>query len=257
MQLFFKNDLATPYTLGISSGSILFIILGLKFGIDFKFMTFHSSMFLSSIGAIFIFFLLFKISSSKNNFLDTILLIGIGLNIFFSSAMMLIQYFSNMTELYHITHWLVGSIEINSLYYYIPTMISFLLSTILIFREAPSIDLLSVNTQLAIDRGVDIRKITIKIFFMQAITLGTLLPFTGPIAFVGLIIPNIVRLFIKKGIKYIYIATSIIGINFILLVHFISMRIKSDQIIPIGIITSILGAIFLVLSLTYSNRSSY
>lgn len=249
MQLIFKNNLATPYTLGISSGAVFFILLGSKFGIDFRILGISSSLISSIAGTLLILFILLKFLPKRANIFNTTLLIGIALNIFFSSAMMLIQYYSSSSELYQMTHWLVGSIEIINIINLIPTLIFWLIFTFFIIKYAPEIDLMSINTQLASDRGIDIKKIGKIIIILQAFTLGALIPFTGPIAFVGLIVPNIIRIFIHSGVKTLFFYTVITGANFMLLAHFLSMRIKNNEIIPVGIITAIIGAVFLIVSL--------
>ena len=94
-----------------------------------------------------------------------------------------------------------------------------------------------------------IKKIAKIIIILQAFSLGALIPFTGPIAFVGLIIPNIVRIFIHSGVKTLLYYSVLGGANFMLLAHFLSMRVKSGEIIPVGIITAIVGAVFLIVSL--------
>ncbi len=108
---------------------------------------------------------------------------------------------------------------------------------------------MSINTQLALDRGINVKKIGKTIIILQAFSLGALIPFTGPIAFVGLIVPNIIRIFIHSGIKTLVYYTIISGANFMLLAHLLSMRVKSGEIIPVGIITAIIGALFLIISL--------
>jgi len=249
MQLIFKNNLATPYTLGISSGSVFFILIGVKLGLDFKFIGINSSLISSILGTWLILFILLKFLPKRANIFNTTLLIGIALNIFFSSAMMLIQYYSNSSELYQMTHWLVGSIEIINMINLLPTLIFWLIFIFFIIKYAPEIDLMSINTQLALDRGINVKKIGKTIIILQAFSLGALIPFTGPIAFVGLIVPNIIRIFIHSGIKTLVYYTIISGANFMLLAHLLSMRVKSGEIIPVGIITAIIGALFLIISL--------
>lgn len=249
MQLIFKNNLATPYTLGISSASVFFILIGVKLGLDFKFLGINTSLISSIFGTLLILFILLKFLPKRANIFNTTLLIGIALNIFFSSAMMLIQYYSNSSELYQMTHWLVGSVEIINIINFLPTLIFWLIFILFIIKYAPEIDLMSINTQLALDRGINIKKIGKIIIILQAFSLGALIPFTGPIAFVGLIVPNIIRIFIHSGVKTLLYYTIIAGANFMLLAHLLSMRVKNGEIIPVGIITAILGALFLIISL--------
>jgi len=249
MQLLFKNNLATPYTLGISSGAVFFILIGAKFGIDIKFFSEGSPLVYSISGTLLILIILLKFLPKRASVFNTTLLIGIALNIFFSSAMMLLQYYSSSSELYQMTHWLVGSIEIIDKIDLLPTIIFWIFLVIYVIKFAPEIDLLSINSQLALDRGIDIKKIAKIIIILQAFSLGALIPFTGPIAFVGLIIPNIVRIFIHSGVKTLLYYSVLGGANFMLLAHFLSMRVKSGEIIPVGIITAIVGAVFLIVSL--------
>jgi iron complex transport system permease protein len=147
------------------------------------------------------------------------------------------------------THWLVGSIEIIDKLNLLPSIIFWLIFIFFIIKYAPEIDLMSINTQLAMDRGINVKKIAKIIIILQAFSLGALIPFTGPIAFIGLIIPNVIRIFIHSSIKTLLYYTIIGGANFMLLAHFLSMRIKSGEIIPVGIITAVIGAIFLIISL--------
>ena len=168
MQLLFKNNLATPYTLGISSGAVFFILIGAKFGIDIKFFSEGSPLVYSISGTLLILIILLKFLPKRASVFNTTLLIGIALNIFFSSAMMLLQYYSSSSELYQMTHWLVGSIEIIDKIDLLPTIIFWIFLVIYVIKFAPEIDLLSINSQLALDRGIDIKKIAKIIIILQA-----------------------------------------------------------------------------------------
>ncbi len=254
IQLFFKNDLATPYTLGISSAGIFGLIIGLKFNINYEFAFIDMNFVFSTVGSFVLLIFLFKLAPKNSSFIYFILLIGISLNIFFNSAIMLVQYFSNMAELYQITHYLIGSIEQTQTIKLILPLFFLILQTIFIFYYAPFIDLISVNHEMAVQRGVNVKKIFYIILFFQSLTLGAILPITGPVAFVGLIIPNLIRILFKEGIKKLYIITLIAGGNFLLFCYLISINILNGQILPIGIITSIFGSIFLIVFIFFGNK---
>ncbi|MBN2694825.1 iron ABC transporter permease [bacterium] len=242
MQLIFQNRLATPYTLGVSSAGVFIFLLGLKIsGVGWPIF--------STFGTLLSLFILLYFAPKKNSFLHTLLLLGVALNIFFSSATLLLHYFSDKSELYQMTHWMIGSIEQYDYYKLIAPTISLIFQTFLFFKYKNQLDLISFNPQLAQDRGVKVRKIVNIILFSQALSLGTILPITGPIAFVGLVVPNSIRLIFRGSVFSIYMLSLLGGVNFLLLASFLSLRVIPDTILPVGVLTSTIGALFLIISI--------
>ncbi len=242
MQLVFQNRLATPYTLGVSSAGVFIFLLGLKVsGVGWPIF--------STVGTLLSLFILLYFAPKKNSFLHTLLLLGVALNIFFSSATLLLHYFSNQSELYQMTHWMIGSIEHYEYSKLISPALALIFQTFIFFKYRNQMDLISFNPNLAQDRGVNVKKIINIILFSQALSLGSILPITGPIAFVGLVVPNSIRLLFKGSVLSIYTLSFFGGVNFLLLASFLSLRVIPETVLPVGVLTSIVGAFFLIISI--------
>lgn len=249
MQILFKNDLATPYTLGISSGSVFALMIGIQF------FNITSPIF-SLLGALLLLWVLYRIIPGDHLFIHRVLLIGIGLNIFFSSGMMLLHYFADMRTLYRLVHWLVGSIQPQPLLEMVPIWVVLILEAIYIIRIGPKLDLIGINHTLAQQRGISVTQIYKTLLIFQGVLLGLLLPLTGPVAFIGLIIPNVIRLAVTGSVKKLFFLSVWGGALFLVLAHWLSMRLLPGEVLPVGVITAVIGSLFLIITVGRQGRTA-
>lgn len=241
MQTLFNNPLAGPYVLGINSGSSLFVALSIMTGIPF----FTSELGLISnalIGA-FIFGLIILFFSRMVKTQVSLLLVGLMLGAFISAFVSLLQSVSNAQELKIFTLWALGSLQKVS-FEQLPIIIAVALIGILsVFLIVKPLNILVLGETEAKLLGVNIRKTRLIIIAITAILTGLVTAFCGPIAFVGLAVPNLVRILFKtQNHSLLVFASLLFGGMFILICDIIIQFLEPYFMLPINVLTSMIGA---------------
>ena len=256
-QNIFKNSLATPYTLGISSGASAGVVIAIKLNISFLFLGFSSRSLFGFLGALFSIFLIISIAKLVRSFsIYTLLMSGIAINFFFSSLVAITLYLFDFTQTISILRWLLGGIEPVKYTELIFLTIIFFFYVIFIFIIKNQLLISSIGDEFAISKGLDIKKFRLLIFFIVSIITGILVTVTGPIGFVGLIVPHISRLIYKNNMNLNILITTLLGGLFLSYADFIARILIPPVEIPVGIITSLIGAPFFIFVLITSLRNN-
>ena len=245
LQAMFRNPLATPFTLGISSGAAFGAAIYVLFASALKFR--FGSIIFSFTGSLSAVFLVYGLTKIKKGFsVGTMLLAGVIMNFFFSSLILFLQYLSNFTESFKIVRWMMGSIEVTGF----QTPLVFLIFTVtgiaIIASQHLNLNLMSISDEIAIARGVDVLKSRKLIFFATSIMVAVVVAYCGPIGFVGLMSPHICRLLIGYDHKYLIGSSVLFGGAFLTLCDTFARTLIAPAIIPVGVITSMLGGPFFV-----------
>lgn len=257
MQTLFRNPLAGPYVLGLSSGSSLgvaFVILGA--GILPGFL---SEILLSSFGIIIAsclgslsVLLLVLLVSSKLRDTMSVLIVGLMFSSFAGAIVSVLTYFSTAEQLQKFTFWSLGSIGNLSWNNIIFLSNAVLIGLILSLFSIKSLDALLLGENYARSLGLNIKKSRLVIIFATSILAGSITAFAGPIAFVGLAVPHLAKLlFQTSNHKILFFGTILIGAIIMLFCDMVSQMPAMDFTLPINAITSIVGApvvIWLLLS---------
>lgn len=254
-QGFFRSPLADSSMLGVSSGGAFGAALVSSFGASFSSFSGNFLTFGAFLGAMVSVFCVFLISSSKsaNREPMRLLLAGTAISVFFSAmnqSLLLIRD----KELYKMTMWTLGSFNgkgFNELkIILLPSIVSF----VLMFFCIKPLDIIASGNQTAATLGLNTKKTQVLCFVTGSLAAATAVCAGGIIGFVGLICPHIVRLISGSSYKKILPLSFLFGACFLCLVD-IFCRILANPIeIPIGIITSILGAPFFIFILVKNKR---
>ncbi len=248
MQTLFRNPLAGPYVLGLSSGSCLgvaFVILGAGL-----LPAFLAEILLSSYGIIlasclgsFLVLLLIILVSRRLRDTATVLIVGLMFSSFASAIVSVLTYFGSAEQLQKFTFWSMGSLG-NLSWDSI-----FILSTAVIFGLVLSmlsikpLDALLLGENYATSMGLNIKKTRYIIIIATSILAGSITAFAGPIAFVGLAVPHLSKLlFQTSNHKILFWSTIFIGAIIMLFCDMVSQLPGFDFTLPINAITSIIGA---------------
>lgn len=249
MQTLFKNALAGPYVLGISSGSSLFVALCTMTGIPFlqSNMGIVGGAFIGALvfGAIILFFSFFIHSSVS------LLLVGLMLGSFTGSLISILEATSSAGELKSFTMWTMGSLQ-NVQFSDLGLLFAlFIPALIALFFLSKPLNVLLLGDQEAQQLGLNIKTVRVVCISVTALFTGLITAFCGPIAFVGLAVPNMSRiLFRTQNHRILLPANLLIGSSFILLGDILIQLLESSIILPINVFTSLLGApivIFIIL----------
>lgn len=243
MQTLFRNPLAGPFVLGISSGAsfgVAILILGATW-LPLS-LTGFTSVTAAFLGA---FTVLMVVLVLSRNLKDTssLLILGLMFGSAVSAGVSLLQYFGNAEEIQGYLFWTFGSlsgVNWSELQLFIPTIITGSLLTFLLARK---LDLLILGTDYAISSGLNLKRTRLIIIFLTSLLAGTTTAFCGPIAFIGIAIPHIARLiFNTSNHRQLIPLVMIIGAIVMLLCDMAAQLPGSAQTIPINVVTSLFGA---------------
>ena len=245
MQTLFNNPLAGPYVLGINSGASLFVAFSIMTGIPF----FTSTLGITAnalIGA-FVFGLIILFFSRFLRAQISLLLVGLMLGSFTSALVSIAQTVSQADELKVYTLWALGSLQKVEFQHLMPILGVFMVGIVLTFFVAKSLNILVIGEENAKLLGVNIKRARLFIIALTALFTGLITAFCGPIAFVGLAVPNLVRMILKtQSHVTLIISSALVGAIFILLCDICIQLIEPHFLIPINIFTSLIGAPFVV-----------
>ncbi len=246
-QAMFRNPLATPFTLGVAGGASLGAAIYVRFGLLFSIMGIAGVSISALTGAVLSILLVYGLTRIKSGFsTTTMLLAGVAISFFFSSLILFIQYMSNFTLSFRIMHWLMGGLEVvgfGSVLDMTPFVIS---GSVIILYLTHELNLMTVGEDIAISRGVDIGKTKRVLFFATSLMVGGVVAISGPIGFVGIMVPHICRLLIGTDHRYLTPATFLFGGIFLTVCDILARTLISPAEIPVGIITALLGGPFFV-----------
>lgn len=245
MQTLFNNPLAGPYVLGISSGSSLFVAFSFMTGIPLLSSDFGTVG--SALMGAFLFGLIIMGFSTIVRSHVSLLLIGLMLGSFTSAVVYILQTVSSAEELKAFTMWSMGSlqhVELQKIPLVLVLFILGLLGSLLLIKPLNALVIGERDARLL---GIRVRTVRLLIIAITALLTGLITAYCGPIAFVGLAIPNLVRiLFRTQQHGVLLLASALIGALFLLVSDTILQLLESTIYIPINAFTSLIGAPFVV-----------
>jgi iron complex transport system permease protein len=260
MQTLFRNPLAGPYVLGLSSGSSLgvaFVILGAGIlpGMLSTFLISSYGIILAScLGSFSVLLLVLLISKYLRDTM-TILIAGLMFSSFAGAIVSVLSYFSSAEKLQKFTFWSMGSIGNLSWQNIILLAFAVVLGLLLSLFSLKALDALLLGENYAKSLGLDLKKSRHIIILATSILAGSITAFAGPIAFVGLAVPHLSKLlFQTSNHRILFWSTLFIGAIIMLFCDLISQMPGFDFTLPINAITSIVGAPVVIWLLVRKNR---
>ncbi len=240
-QTIFRNPMGTPFTLGVASGATLFTAIGILLG----FSTFIASF--AFAGSLLTIVLLFALGKRfGGNQTSSLLLVGIALSFFYSASLMILFFISNLEESYEIVRFTMGSLDIVGFTNIWLILIASLALLLVVLRYKKEFHLLLTSYEFAILKGVNVKKINYILLFTVSVAVGICVSIAGPIGFVGLIVPHIIKIIYQKTAHQLILPIFFYGGIFLVICDFIARNLGSSSDIPIGVVTSFLGAPFFI-----------
>ena len=255
MQTLFRNPLAGPYVLGISSGASFgaaLVVLGA--GAAGLIATWSIAL-AAWAGAGLVMLLLLYVSFRIRNVM-TILILGIMFSSGLAAVISIMQYFSQASALKSFIIWSMGSlgnVTGNQLRIMALAVLPLLLFSLLYIKVLNG---LMLGEEYAVSMGISIRRTRVVILAVTSILAGTITAFCGPIGFIGIAVPHITRFLIRKSDHRILLPlTMVTGMVILVMSDLISQLPGSDRVLPINAVTSIIG-IPVVIWLVVLNRKT-
>jgi iron complex transport system permease protein len=260
MQTLFRNPLAGPYVLGLSSGSSLgvaFVILGagiLPLSLADFLLSSYGIILASCLGSFMVLLLVLTISKFLRDTM-TILIAGLMFSSFASAIVSILTYFSSAEKLQKFTFWSMGSIGNISWPNIIILFIAICIGLLISLFSIKSLDGLLLGENYAKSLGLKIKKSRRMIILATSILAGSITAFAGPIAFIGLAVPHLSKLIFQTSNHLVlFWGTIIIGAIIMLFCDMVSQMPGFDFTLPINAITSIVGAPIVIWLLVRKNR---
>ena len=248
MQTLFKNPMADPYVLGLSSGSSLGVALVVLGGGLFplavkQYFTSSLALVLASVlGSLLVLFIILLVSRKVRDTM-TLLIVGLMFGSFAGALVGVLSYFSSAEELKKFTFWSLGSLGNLTWQNILVMFLSILVGLLLSFRYLKTLNALLLGENYAQSLGVNIKRSRVLIILATAILSGTCTAFAGPIAFVGLAIPHITKMIFKSSNHFcLFFGNLLLGAIILLVCDSVCQLPGDSFILPINAITSIVGA---------------
>ena len=248
MQTLFRNPLAGPYVLGLSSGSSLgvaFVILGagaLPLVLSDFLLSSYGIIIASCLGSFAVLMLVLLISKFLRDTM-TILIAGLMFSSFAGAIVSVLSYFSSAEKLQKFTFWSLGSIGNLSWQNIYLLMVAVFIGLLFSVFSIKSLDALLLGENYAKSLGLNIKKSRRLIILATSILAGSITAFAGPIAFIGLAVPHVAKLiFQTSNHRILFWSTILIGAIIMLFCDMVSQMPGCNFTLPINAITSIVGA---------------
>jgi iron complex transport system permease protein len=242
-QALLRNPLASPDTLGVSAGASLGAMAAITF--DARFTAFGLSpvtiaSFVGSIGALVI---VYGVAAARRRGASTLVLLlgGVAVQALLSAIIAFVQYLADFAQTYRNVRWLMGSLDVVS---YAPIAAAAVPLGVALFGVATlprALDLISVGSESASARGVDVARMERIALVSASLATGAAISLAGPVAFIGIIVPHLVRLLVGSSHRIVIPASALFGATFLIGCDLIARTIISPLELPVGIVTAIIG----------------
>lgn len=254
MQGMFKNPMADPGILGISTGAALGATLAIVTGVQKLVWGIGIVTIAAFAGALLTTFLIYSIARVGNKIPTiTLLLSGVAVSFLFSSMITMLMVF-NREQIENIVLWTMGSIAAanwRQVWLLAPIVLT---GTVIIMTYARDLNLMATGDETAQSLGVEVEKAKKVLLVVSAVLVGACVSVSGIIGFVGLIIPHMVRLLLGSDHRSVLPFSAVGGALFMVICDTLARNLVPPAEMPVGAITSLFGAPFFIYLLIKSKK---
>jgi ABC-type Fe3+-siderophore transport system permease subunit len=257
LQALLRNPLAEPYTLGISSGASLAAVLAIRLGIEHAFGAagIGGAAMVGAAGTLIVVWRLARIG--KHLPPATLVLAGITMSMFCSSASVLIQYTSDFTELTHMLTWMIGGMETVRLVTVGYAALPIGGGLVVLMLYARELNALAAGPEVAASLGVAVGRTQTVIFGIASLLVGAAIAVVGPIGFIGLIVPHALRAMLGPDHRLLLPASMFGGAAMLALFDTLARTVVPLHHLPTGAVTAVLGVpLFVVILVGQKQRAA-
>ena len=241
----FKNPMADPFVLGVSSGAALGASIGIVLHFDTRFLGMSGTTVLAFAGAFLTILLVYNISKvGKKVPVSTLLLSGIAVSQTLSAAMSVIMIM-NKQSMDQIMFWTMGSLNGKGWNQIVSVLPYSILGILLLFTTCRELDIMLTGEDAAIQLGVNVEFLKKKVLFAATVITAAVISVTGIIGFVGLVVPHIVRMITGPKHRTLMPLSLIFGGTFLIICDTAARSLAVWEV-PVGIITSLCGGPFFI-----------
>ncbi len=252
MQTYFRNSLAGPSILGISTGAGLGVALvtmsASLFGVDF-FLNGYSLTIASVLGSILVLLIVLLLSYRIGSGV-LLLIAGVLLSSFIGAFLMILQYFTNPEDVQKYLLWTMGSTTTTSLFDAVLLLVIVIVGVFFTFFLIQPLNALMLGEKYASSLGIDLKKTRLLIILITGLLTGSITAFCGPIAFIGLAVPHFVRMKSTSANHNLVLPyTALVGGIAMLIADAIAQVPFYDIQLPVNAVTSIIAAPIIIMTI--------
>ncbi|HEX6863076.1 MAG TPA: iron ABC transporter permease [Thermoanaerobaculia bacterium] len=243
-QTLFRNELAEPYTLGIATGAALGAVLSLRLeemGLLLGMPLVSLASFVGAIGATA---LVVGLAWRRKGNTGTLLLAGIAVSLSCSALILFLQYLSDSTQTFRMVRWMMGGLSVvgyGEVLWAAPWVLG---GAAVLLALRWDLNLLLTGEELAASRGVDLVRLLLQVLGVSALMIGALVAVAGPIGFVGLMVPHMLRRWVGHDHLFLAPACLLGGGAFLAVCDVAARTVMSPAELPVGVLTALLGGPF-------------
>lgn len=253
MQGLFKNPMASPYIVGVSSGAAFGASLAIVSGAAFS-MGIYCLPLLAFLFAALTVFIVYNIAKVRGRVpIETLLLAGIAVGSFFSALVSFMMYIAG-EELSSIVFWLMGGLWASSWDKLVIAFPLIFLGIIGIFLFSRDLNIMLMGEEPALDLGIEVERVKKIILIFASLITASAVSVSGIIGFVGLIIPHVVRIFVGPDHRILLPSSCLVGAIFLIWMDTLARSIIEPTELPVGIITALFGIPFFLYLLRKRKR---
>lgn len=242
-----RNPLAEPSVLGISAGAAFGVVIGQSFGLG---LTLREALGLTALafaGALLAAGAVYVIAAfGRGLSIQTLLLAGVIVGIFFSSAITVVISLLDFNRLGGVVHWLLGNLAPIPLGALALFACLAAIGFVLVATHARELNLMALGEESLQQLGVAADRLKLTIFLAAALLTASVVAFVGPIGFVGLIVPHVLRILLGSDNRLLVPAALVGGGIFLLFADTVARSIVAPAELSVGVITSFFGAPFFI-----------
>ena len=242
MQGLFRNPLADPGLLGISSGASLMVGITILFPAVFPpIMMLYGKMVAAFAGSLFICVLIYLYSLNEQCNLAKMILLGVAINAIIGAVMGGLSYISDESQLRQLSLWSMGHLGKGSWDLVLVSISLIFPALFCIIKLAHQLNILQLGDEDAHYLGINVERIKRYLLLLCAVLIGTSVAVSGIIAFVGLVVPHMIRLQIGANHKWLIPGSALGGACLLLLADTLARTLVAPTEIPVGLLTSLIG----------------
>jgi iron complex transport system permease protein len=251
LQGVFRNPLADPYLLGLSSGATVGVALVLMLGVGLQYANLTLPL-LAFVGALATGGAILVAARSPASSIETLLLTGVALSAFLSAVLSLLLLYNPVRNL-QVTYWLLGGLYGGTWDRDGIVLGGLVAGGALLGLYGRALNLLQLGPEVAQSLGVDGRAVRVRLILLASFLTAIAVAFSGVIGFVGLVSPHVVRRLVGPDYRKVLPGSALVGAAFLLVANDLSQLVLPGSVLPVGIFTSFAGAPFF-LYLLYRQR---
>ena len=242
-QALLRNPLASPDTLGVSAGASLGAMMAITFDLDFSLFGVSAVPLASFVGCLGALAIVYGLSAARRRGTSAVVLLlgGVTLHILLSAVIAFVQYLADFTQTFRNVRWLMGSLDVASYTPIAAAMVPMAIASAGFATLPRVLDLISVGSESAASRGVHVERAERVALVSASLATGAAVSLAGPVSFVGIIVPHLVRLVVGADHRLVLPASALFGGAFLIGCDLVARTIVAPLELPVGIVTAIIG----------------